>query len=241
MRKKKKVIYRFLKKVFFVLVGLGLVSGSVFFLRSDFLNIKRVDCQFNGNLCQSEIWWDLTSSSVGKNILFFSTKNLTLQIQNKYPNLKSLAISKKFPQELIVKIEKREPKAIVKTSEEFFVVDDQGFVLEKSQKSGLPLILFEKPVSLGINEQFTQSEIIWAVNLVEKMKFYLFTPKETRIISPRNIEVSLDRGLMVIFSSKKSETIQLDSLQFIFSRSKIESKGIKKIDLRFDKPVVIYE
>ncbi len=182
MKKKKKIIHRFFKKVLFVLVGLGLIGGLVFFL-------------------------------------------------------KSLTISKKLPQELVVKVEKRNAQAIIKAGEEFFVIDDQGFVLQKTKirteiKQDLPVILIDS---------FSQTEVAWTANLLEKIKFYLFTPQETKILSSRNIEVKLDKGLLVIFSSQKEMDFQLDSLQFIFSRAKIEGRKIKKIDLRFDKPVVVYE
>jgi hypothetical protein len=54
------------------------------------------------------------------------------------------------------------------------------------------------------------------------------------------ITVIFPDHLMVLFSSKSDLKYSVASLQFIISRSKIEGKIPKSIDLRFDKPVVVY-
>ncbi|KKS04034.1 MAG: hypothetical protein UU56_C0011G0028 [Candidatus Curtissbacteria bacterium GW2011_GWA2_41_24] len=48
------------------------------------------------------------------------------------------------------------------------------------------------------------------------------------------------QGQLAIFSSKKDKEVQVDSLQQVISKAKIESAKIAKIDLRFDKPVISY-
>jgi len=54
----------------------------------------------------------------------------------------------------------------------------------------------------------------------------------------QGIEVLLKNKVQVFFTGQKEIGLQLDSLQLIFNRAKIEGKEIKKIDLRFDKPVI---
>lgn len=233
MKKKKKVIARFFKKLLLFVSTTALIVGLVIFLKSDFFSIKQIACQFNGGVCPMEVRLELMSLFQGKNILAVSTQALADQLQLKYPNFKSLKIEKKFPQALAVKIEKRSPQAVVQKGEEFFVVDDQGFVLGREPIAGLPVILFAGSLD--------QPELVWTTNLLKKMETDSFEPKKTQIISAFNIEVVLAQELLVIFTSKKEIDFQLDSLHFIFSRAKIEGRKIKKIDLRFDKPVVIYE
>lgn len=60
-------------------------------------------------------------------------------------------------------------------------------------------------------------------------------------ISSQEIEIDLKNGPQVIVSSQKDIRAQLDSLQLILLRAKIEGKKIKRVDLRFNKPVVVYE
>jgi len=81
----------------------------------------------------------------------------------------------------------------------------------------------------------------WTDALVRNLKLNLLVIKSIEVISPRQIEVSLANGPLVIFNSRQDQKRQLDSLQFILARSKMESKQIAKIDLRFDKPVIVYD
>jgi len=67
---------------------------------------------------------------------------------------------------------------------------------------------------------------------------HLIESKVIRLISPREIEVWLEDEVLILFNGEKDVGVQLDSLQLILSRAKIEGKTIKKIDLRFDKPVI---
>lgn len=56
----------------------------------------------------------------------------------------------------------------------------------------------------------------------------------------KEIQASFSGSLTALFSSEKELTSQVISLQFILSRSKIEGKLPKLVDLRFDKPVILY-
>ncbi|MEK7571667.1 MAG: hypothetical protein AAB553_05330 [Patescibacteria group bacterium] len=43
----------------------------------------------------------------------------------------------------------------------------------------------------------------------------------------------------VVFSAKKDITVQISSLQFILSRLTMEGKEFSRLDLRFEKPVIV--
>lgn len=47
-------------------------------------------------------------------------------------------------------------------------------------------------------------------------------------------------GTRILFSKDKEFDVQVDALQIILSRLKIEGKQVSSIDLRFDRPIVIY-
>ncbi len=52
-------------------------------------------------------------------------------------------------------------------------------------------------------------------------------------------KVSGEQGEVILFTSKKSLDEQISSLQLILSSLTIEGKHFSKIDLRFDKPVIV--
>ena len=51
---------------------------------------------------------------------------------------------------------------------------------------------------------------------------------------------NLESDKEIIFSNKKEKELQDYQLEFIIKQFKIEGKEFKKIDLRFEKPVVTF-
>lgn len=91
---------------------------------------------------------------------------------------------------------------------------------------------------LNIEQRFSEKESEITQSLSRGLKLHLIEFETIKVVSPREIEVWLEEGILILFNSEKDVDIQLDSLQLILSRAKIEGKTIKKIDLRFDKPVI---
>lgn len=52
--------------------------------------------------------------------------------------------------------------------------------------------------------------------------------------------VTLKQKEEVVFTSDRDLVTQVSSLQVILSRLTMESKRVKRVDLRFDKPVITY-
>lgn len=221
----------------------ALVAGMVFFFRSEFWKIRKIECQQNGDSCTPEIWSELTSLTFGKNIIFLRTNSVIGEILDEEPTLKEVKIKKKLPDKLIFELKEREGVVALgfETGEDFYIVDNEGVLLAKTKSSDLPLILLKEPVGLNIGEKIEEEEIIQAINFLTSLRLNLFEPKLGRIVSSQTLEIWLKENVVVLFSLKKEAEIQLDSLQLIFSRAKIEGKTTRQIDLRFDKPVVKYE
>ena len=241
MRKKKKTVLSLFKKISIFVILIVSIVGLVVFVKTALI-VKKINCRLNQTACPGEIWMELMSLAIGKNIVFFPTKDLVSQIKESHPLLKEVKIKKSLPNHLSFELKKREPQAALKSprGEGFWIVDEEGFLLEKANEIELSVILVEQPINLNVGEK-VEKETVWTINLLKSLKFRLLMPKTARIVSPRQIEIELDDELLVIFSSLKEVNFQLDSLQLIFSRSKIEGRNLEQIDLRFDKPVVIYE
>lgn len=126
----------------------------------------------------------------------------------------------------------KEPVAAIAGQEDFLLVDEDGAVLGRTPKTNLPVIF---------GSQAEDERIKKAIDILLAFQLNLWEAGEIRLSSERYLEIKLKDNLEIIFSLQKETQIQLDSLQLIFSRAKIEGRKIKKIDLRFDKPVVSYE
>ena len=69
--------------------------------------------------------------------------------------------------------------------------------------------------------------------------FLPFTPQNIRIVDGGDVAVYDTTGVIALFLPTKDATLQVDSLQAILAHSKIDEAKIAKIDLRFDKPVIL--
>jgi len=228
-------------KILFFLIFLGGVAFIVF--KSGFFTVRKITCQWEKDSCPPEIWHELTSLTFGKNLIFLKKEEIRKKFLNTYHIVKNLKIKKVLPNKLVFELEKRKEVAVLgfEATKDFFLVDEEGVVIKKENDPLLPLILLSEQLSLNVGQQVPQREIVEAIKFLTTLRLNLLEPKIAKITSPYSLTVWLKDGEEVVFSLKKEIQVQVDSLQFILSRSKIEGKGIKKIDLRFDKPVVSYE
>ena len=97
-------------------------------------------------------------------------------------------------------------------------------------------------IGAGIREKQVISPAVTEIlSWEEDLKLHLFEPVEVRWVSAEDLEVKLKNGVVVNFSQQKEREFQFDSLQLILRQIKIEGRPIKRIDLRYDKPVLAYE
>ncbi|MFH1840784.1 MAG: hypothetical protein ABH807_01350 [Candidatus Shapirobacteria bacterium] len=82
-----------------------------------------------------------------------------------------------------------------------------------------------------------QEELSWE----EDLKLHLFEPVEVKWVSAETLAVKLKNGVEVNFSPQKERLIQFDSLQLILDQHKMGRRPVRRVDLRYDKPVVVYE
>ena len=239
------------KKWLKLLIFLSLAILVFFWLRSDFWAVKRINCQLDNQDCPADLWNKLNTFSLQKNLIFFPSGNLKKEISEAFPQTGDLKIKKRIFNSLFFEIHSKKPMAALAVevsldSEEefllsglFYWLDEDGIVLEKTDKDGnLPLVLIKNDPDLAVGQVFEYGEKQTLMSLLIGLKMSLIEARVIRLTSPREIEVWLDKDLLVLFNSEKNIDLQLDSLQLILSRSKIEGKTIKKIDLRFDKPVI---
>ena len=240
--------------LFLILIG--------FWLKSDFWQVKRVDCQFNQLNCNAEIANKISDLSLRQHLLFFPRQLVSDKIKENYPQVHFVKIKKRLPDKLSFELTSRNPVAALAVelfsepgatlsgelknpkfslTGTYYLIDQEGVVIQKVDANpNLPLILVKNDLQTKVGEKITQEEVQKTIEILVGMKLRLLEPKVSRVISFREIEIWLENEVLVLFNGQKDISVQLDSLQFIYSRSKIEGKQIKKIDLRFDKPVVLY-
>lgn len=229
-----------LRSWFKILGLLLIIAGVLFWLRSDFWQIKKVSCQINGSHCSEEIWAELMNLTGGKNFFLLSSRRVIQTLKKNHPEFFQIELRKQAPDGLLFHVEVRKPVVALAAPEGFYWVDNEGIILGKGDDSrSLPVVLLEKELNQEEGMKVDNELILAMIQILYEAQLRLLRPESTELVSERTIRLQLRDNLQVLFSAKGDLQKQLDSLQFIFERSKIEGDSLREVDLRFDKPVIV--
>lgn len=263
MWKKRKSRKRFSGKWhnFFWIIPCFLILVLIYFLfTSGFLNIKHVDVRANQLKCADENQIRIYADIVGQNFFLISSVILEKNLKKKFPCIKSILMSKNFPNKITLQVLSRQPVALLVTlkekeasasslvesiatpsaqeMEDANIVDSEGVVFSKdTNEFHLPKVyIYNSQIILG--KRFEDNLISNSLVILEKVKIFGMEVAQSWIIDNLFIVVSSTGGTKVIFNLDEKIDIQLASLQLILDKAKIDLKELEFIDLRFDKPVV---
>lgn len=120
----------------------------------------------------------------------------------------------------------------------FIIVAEMLYLVQRLQApqflSPVPLTNVYKKVLAAMNISSQTNEL---VDLLKKNNF--------SVISLLSYEkdaflLKLETGEEAVLSSKKSLAVQVSSLHLILSRLTIEGKRVRRVDLRFNNPVIVF-
>lgn len=222
-------------------ISLLLILGGLAIVRGNFWTVEGISCSLSGQVCPARLWEDLRNASLGKDFLFFPKSDVIRQISLNYPEVDNLEIKRVLPKQLSFELTASSARAAIK-GEKYFLVNARGLVLKISDQPGdLPVILMDSVKNVGVGQGFDQKEIIPTIEILSNLEARKLHPTMAKIISPQRVNIWLNNGTLVNVSLQKEANLQLDSLQVILARVKMEGKALREIDLRFDKPVILYE
>lgn len=250
-RKKRLAFRKILWVIFFILL---FFAGGLFW-RSDLLRFRRLDCFLENQPCPQETWAGIFDLITGRSLLSFSRPALEEKISRKYPQFSQATAKIVFPDKLTVSLRARDPLLLTawlsslppegSPSAELWLADWEGIVLEKSlSPSSLPVVFFlspsPPPLSVGFDFRRYQLEKVFILSRLLLEKGLVFTIGQTEV-KEQKLTVRLASGPQVTFSLEKDGSSQVGSLQLILARAKMEQKTFRSADLRFAKPVVVFD
>ncbi len=117
---------------------------------------------------------------------------------------------------------------------------ENGQVLDRAS-SKKPLLYLDKNIKVQAGQKITDQQILFAVKIATGLTKSDFTAASIRLLDSRDIAVYSPQDAIAVFSSDKDANLQIDSLQQVLAKAKIDATKISKIDLRFDKPVIVFK
>lgn len=176
--------------------------------------------------------------------LFLDEKKQSEKLIAANPYLKKIEIKKNLPSTLILYPQFYHPQAKLKIDGGFFVLSENGRILEKAKKNqyGLSLINFYQKLN---PQKFTVGEFINYKEITSVLKIIpIFEKLDIKINSIdisgfSMITFNLDNNQVVVSGEKDTEKIKYE-LTEILKKLKIEHQSFKKLDLRFNKPIIVF-
>ena len=216
----------------FIVAICVLVLASYF---SPIFKIKSISFNEDQNCLTEEKQLQKYNLSV-KNLLLLNLDKLTESLKSDFPCINELSIKKTFPTKLEFDVKSSQPVVEIEGSN--LAIFKDGLVTQKDSSNKLPAIFMPPNVQANLGQKIINPTTLIAIEIAVLLTKTDFTVQNIRIIESTNIVAYDSNGTVVQFSSSKSPTAQVDSLQFILSKAKIDAVKIAKIDLRFDKPVI---
>src|SRR3972149_5110276 len=225
------------KIIWFLLLGILIVGLVYFFLFSSYFKIKNIYIE-GADLFEPQIS-EIVHQKITQrdNVFLFPNNETQLEISQKYPIFKKIAIYKGIPDALKIVLERREAKLIVKFNANDYLVDSDGeaFKMEKNPEN-LPQIEINRDTKLG-DKIFTQDFVGFVKDLWTKF------PKETglsikKVLIPETdfvVEIYPEANWKAIFDSTKSVDKQLSNLKLLLPE--IQGQKIEYIDLRLEEKI----
>lgn len=240
-----------------IVVLTGLCTYLVF--RSDLLLVRKIEVEgiggegSIGGFVNMEEVQDAVLQHLAKSIVFLDTKEIAENLKKQFLPIAEVSIEKHLPDKLVVQVKERESVAVLVT-EEKYLVDKTGFLFAKCPRGvTLPELQMESLQTLKRGEVPENAEKIRIGDSIEGglvaaaldiiSGFVQIENLDAAAVSIQNqneIRVDTNKDFFVIFTTEKEINEQILALSQIYENAKRQGKALKKVDLRFKLPVVLY-
>lgn len=181
------------------------------------------------------------NNALGHNIFKFNTNSLEAKLANNLLGAKSYQVQKDLPNTLDIMVNERIPIAIIhKDSDEYFLVDEDGYVLGYTdpEDGSLPRIKYDKDVRVG---QFIDKNLVPIYLELTDLFKEQEVPVSSMSFSAKYVHLFLVNDTQVLIGNQKNKLEALKTTAALLKEAELEDKEIRTIDLRYDKVIVLFK
>lgn len=237
-RRQFRLPSRYLPSIILFLLFIFFLAAVYAISVSSFFKVQEIEIAFaeSKRLDKAAVEGALKSEVQGKDMLFLNTRLVEKNLKQKILPLDSVKFKKNLPKRLEVEIKEREPLLRVKVGEGIFLADKNGLLFAMSARNeNLPLIVMEGVLNLG--DYIDSKGVVFILHVLtsispESVQEVSF--QEEGVVKLRSQETD------IYFTVEKDVTEQLEILRVLEESYKIKGKRLKRIDLRFGRPVISY-
>jgi len=232
---------KLLKKLFslFLIFSLVCLFTALIFIFSNFFKIQKIIIYTQKTSPPLNL-----SSLYHQSIIFLNEKNEEKNLIKINPYLKAVSIKKKLPSTLILIPQFYQPVARLKSGDKYIILSDDGRILakEKNKESSLPSINFYQNFNsyqLSVGDYLDLKEIIFVLKIIPLFLKFQKKINHIDIANTNMIVFNLGKEEVLLSSEKKEEIVEYE-LREILKKLNDEKRSFKKLDLRFNKPIIVF-
>lgn len=180
-----------------------------------------------------------SSQLLGKNIFLINFQQVQENLKKQNSCVESVSVSRKLPSKLSIAVKAKLPVAKIDGTD--LLATAGGEVIKQQVTTSIPTIYLPGNVKAQQGTKLQDNETLFALNIASALLKSDFTPASIRIVGPVDIAVYSTNETVALFTTQMPVSSQVDSLQSILTKAKIDAAKIAKIDLRFDKPIIIFK
>jgi len=233
---------KFLSKIkfFLLFVFLCLTSFLILFLVYKFFLIKNIQFVSSQKFSLAN-----KEELINKSILFANKDKIAKKIIKDNFLIKTAIVEKVWPNSLKISVSFYEPCVLLAVNNGFFNLSCDGRILQKIKNGQplLPIINYYQKLNSGFfqtGDWIDYKDIKQTLFFINKLKEINLTVLTIDIKGQDMLVFNLVDNKKIVFSNNKDKEVQDYQLGLIIKQFKIEGKDFKKIDLRFDKPIISF-
>ncbi|MDD5645168.1 MAG: FtsQ-type POTRA domain-containing protein [bacterium] len=232
---------------------LFVITGVVLFFKSyimteAYFNIRKVVISNNHFYSKKDII-EAADIKNGQNIFSVELKEIAGNIES-LPNIAAARVTRRIPDTVFVKVYEREAVAQVESGR-FYLVDEEGFVLEpvyNVRKDDIPVIKGREIAGLVPGSKINDPQICTAIKLIshtlDVMVRAYVNPRDVDISDDTEIRMVINKGVVTRFQRKNFDQNMeklVNRLVKIVQDSVQKNKTVESIDMRFDRVPVKFK
>lgn len=222
-----------LKLIFLVFLFLG----SILFL-DNFLRVKVISIDgTTSNLYGTE---ELKKS----NILFIQEIKVQKTLKDQNPFIDEITVKKQYPSLLLIIVKESKPFAYVKGNVKYLLISEDGRVLQKiiEKPNYIPYIQYYQVINEDIfntGDKIQFKDLNTTLFFIKSLQDFGLNIESVDIVG-FDMVVCKVKDKEFIFSAEKEKEQQIYEAGEIIKKFRIEGREYKKIDVRFEKPIVTF-
>lgn len=214
-------------------------------LNSEFFNIDKIKVQGNKKISKEKII-HTSLIHLGENIFRISIEDAEENILE-LPYIKSVDIGRSLPRGIDVHLVEREDKVLVKNISMYYVIDEEGYLLDQidSNNESLPVVFGLKTDKIDVGDNiFLELELEEFEDLIKEAENLRILSMIDKIIieSEEDVNISLYNGIDVAFGALDNVKYKLRILDEILAHSDENNILINKIIMNKDEhPIIVID